>query len=222
MNACACYSQAWRGAPSRLVASLATYIHTLPRCVCVFHLVACLGSYIIISNSKAGSTLHLFLAGTALGGWPAYKGSILGAREGWAGTRHANCNWGCLSEPQPKSALCAGPKLRREGRLNGPGGTLTSREVRRREEKALPASLNWPWVFSLWGSSVPLLVISNAEGTAWRRDSDGENEASAVAVIWTVRADNLPCRKMTGRWWCAGSVEQLPPLPCAVLPIVVV
>ena len=118
MNACACYSKAWRGAPSRLVASLATYTHTpspVCVCVCVLHLLPCLGSYIIISNSKTGSTLHLFLAGTALGGWPAYMGSILVPREGWAGTRQANCNWGCLFEPQPKSALCAGPKLWREG-----------------------------------------------------------------------------------------------------------
>ena len=96
-----------------------THTHTLSLfvcvCVCVLHLVPCLGSYIIISKSKAGSTLHLFLAGTALGGWPAYRGSILVAREGWAGTRQANCNWGCLSEPQPKVALCAGPKPWREG-----------------------------------------------------------------------------------------------------------
>jgi hypothetical protein len=45
------------------------------------------------------------------------QGSILVAREGWAGTRQANSNWGCLSEPQPKSALCARPKLWREGEV---------------------------------------------------------------------------------------------------------
>lgn len=103
------------GAPSRLVSILATYTYTLPLfCVCVnacvrmFHLVPCPGCYIIVSNSSAGFTLHLFLAGAVLGGWSANRGSILRACEGWAGTRQANCNWGCVLSPSPSQLYAQG------------------------------------------------------------------------------------------------------------------
>jgi hypothetical protein len=132
-NTGACYSKTRYGSKQASVhAGDIHYIH-LPLVLCVrvcvrmFHLVPYPGSYIIISNSSAGSTLRLFLAWAVLGGWSANRGSILCACEGWAETRQANSNWGCLSEPQPKAALCAGPKLRWRGGYNGPDGTLTSR-----------------------------------------------------------------------------------------------
>jgi hypothetical protein len=183
------------GAPSRLVTCLATYTHP--------HSPCCLCMCVPPRPLPWPPPLSQAALATRSAWWSAYRGSILGACEGWAGTRQADCNWGgTVSSPSPSQLYAQGRYLWERGMVDR---TWWHTDVERGLKKRGKGRARKPQL--ALGS---LIIISNA----CRRDSGGERETSAVAVIQTVRGYQPPSLKMTRRC-SAGSAGKCPPHSCA-------